>query len=134
MLIKLNAGDPSHDGHGLTESFVIESNLSLEHVREAYKVGCGNLGFDFEKTIARNYEDSTVTIEQLAALRKIGWKESEGDDPIDADPVDLQYLQDDDYVTMWLAVVKAGNPTFQYSFVTDDSAEINIGGYGLYST
>lgn len=58
--IELKLGDWSHDGHGITESIYISSNISTLKLKKAYKLGAKILGFDFSEIVARNYEDSKI--------------------------------------------------------------------------
>jgi hypothetical protein len=51
-------GDPSCDGHGISEKILLESNLVVEDVQKAYKTACKLTGISF------NHNDDFTGIER----------------------------------------------------------------------
>lgn len=129
--IKLVAGDWSSDGHGMTEVIWIESNLNINDLKKAFKKGCKITNVKFEN-VAASYQDSTISIEDVAKLEKFGFdisKYSEDEEPDD----DAWILRDiDAFCDIWLWIAKIGNPDFQYNMIHVNEPAINIGGYGFF--
>jgi len=59
---KLILGDWSDDGHGKTETFIVESNKPVDEAREAYFEAVKKTGIDFGEQVCRDYEDNTWTL------------------------------------------------------------------------
>lgn len=126
-LVELVTGDWSGDGHGITRSLLICSNLSKEGLREAYLHATHKVGFDFIRDAASQYEENWIKSADLARLKEHGIQvdsedfDEEGNLGIDWEIYTLIYLQ----------LVGKGNPSFRWSKVTPTDS-VDIGGYGLF--
>lgn len=69
---KLPIGDWSDDGHGKCEYFMIESNKSVEDVRELYFDTVSNVNYSLDGTSpyspCSDYEDGKITKEDIDGL------------------------------------------------------------------
>jgi hypothetical protein len=54
-------GDWSKDGHGKSEKVLIDSNIPMEELQEAYKKSCKKTGFDFSENVCADYEDQKIS-------------------------------------------------------------------------
>lgn len=135
----LVVGDWSGDGHDKTSMTVIRSNLDSKQIMKAYKKASKKLGFSLIDDVAADYEDRTLSRDQLQALVDNGMK---------LDVLGYEYdikeatecLEDKDsegigiyseaYRDIFLAIVKMGDESFQWEVSHGDS--LNIGGYGLF--
>ena len=137
-IISLVIGDWSGDGHSQSNTIVIKSNLDKKAIEKAYKKGTKKLGFDFIKDIAADYADQNLSKERLDVLLKHGLKTKDLD--LDFDLKRKEYeegpgvnIWHDDYVEIYLFIVKLGNEEFKYELLEGDvNPTIHIGGYGLY--
>jgi len=84
--IKIEIGDWSNDGHGHFETYVFDSNYSVEDIQTAYKESCKKVGVQFNHNtsyietkyegynnpyhICTNYEDASITEEASDLLLK----------------------------------------------------------------
>lgn len=125
MIIELVAGDWSHDGHGRTGSFMIDSNLNLEEIEKAYKKATKMLGFDFCNEACTGYEENYLREDHIEAMEKCGLEVI-----YDYEEEDRKYVFSEEFVQMYLDIIKLGNESFRYSFVTGITKR--IGGYGLF--
>ena len=132
MLIELIMGDPSHDGHGMTKSVVVnvENTDSVQDVKQAFEIGAVKIGFNITKSCCE-YEDNEVSV---ANLRKLN-----GFDLSNVDGYD-ESLQDDesiglyweDYADIWIFTARIGNPSLVIRKIKPLS-RIDIDGYGLFN-
>ena len=119
---KLIVGDWSHDGHGMTQEFIIESNISIYDLRLAYIAGEEIIGVSFSKFFS-NYDQSFMSKDLEEKLSKY----------IDLSIFDLdQDLDPEEYIHIWLQIAKIGRPDFEYKSVDYNIPEMEIGGYGLF--
>jgi hypothetical protein len=123
MFVNLIIGDYSGDGHKQMETITIESNLTILEINEAYNKGIEKLGFDFVAECFAEFEDHSIDDSKYRKLIELGM------------PPDLinEYLETDsneEYLFIYLFIVKLGNPEFIYSEV--NIPKINVGGYGLF--
>ena len=137
-IISLVMGDWSHDGHSKSDTYNVSSNLDKRAMKIAYKKASKKLGFDLTEDVAQDYEDHYLVKNKLDILVKHGLetkklnldydlkrKNFEEDDPIS--------LYHDDFLKIYLFIVRLGDPEFRYELLDDDvSPTIHIGGYGLY--
>ena len=127
--IELIAGDPSGDGHKMTDNLIISSNLTRDQIRHAYKVGTALVGFDLTKEVAADYEDSTISYERLMQLKNAGVDLSDWNLPEDEDePVEFCCTE---FFDLYLAIVKLGSSEFEYTEMDSQSESIYVGGYGF---
>lgn len=129
-IIKLLVGDPSNDGHGKTESLIIDSNLSIKQLESAYKKGSKTLKFDLFK-YCNDWEDAKIPFKEWKKLIDNGLdvKDFGCYDQIEEE-FDTSFLYSLDYFTVYLFICKFGNNDFKYS-ITEEANVLNIGGYGL---
>ena len=130
-IIKIEIGDWSGDGHGISEVHIIYTNLTHEEMLEAYKIAVDKLGFDFCKEVCSNYEEITISDpKKIKALKK---------HVIDLEAGNFQkdekgyWLDDDRFFDIYFRMIKLGNPSFVYEDKTMELPWISIGGYGVFS-
>lgn len=77
--IKFEIGDWSGDGHGQHESFMVESNVPVEEVREAYFKAREKSEFKSitPEDICSDYEENTVKAPELRKLLAVGYNYDE---------------------------------------------------------
>src|SRR5688572_21393986 len=128
--ITVVVGDWSQDGHNLTESFTVESNLSKEEVEKAYKKGTKALKVSIAD-LCNDYSDNAIpklTYNKFVSLKpsieELGWKCEEDDKD------GIRRIGPDEFAEMYFVTVKAGNKNFKWTYVK--SGHIHIGGYGLF--
>ena len=131
MRITLIVGDKSHDGHGMTESIDVESNLSRAELLEAYSLGCEIVGFDLKKEVAREHQDCSLPEHMALRLREKGYT-WEGDDDLDGLKLSDISLYPEWFVDIWMFIASLGNSKLSWSMSTANPI-IGIGGYGLFS-
>ena len=129
----VTVGDWSYDGHGKTDTHLINSSLSKDDMEKAYKAGCELIGFDMVETLCEGYEEGSIEKKTVEAFASSG--------------LDLLALADkwdrEEYaehgvlavsglwVAMWLHICKLGAADLVAFHIT--KANVNIGGYGLWS-
>jgi hypothetical protein len=143
-LINLVVGDWSNDGHSMTETITISSNLKKKDVEKAYKKGAKKLKLDVTEDVAADYQDGYIYDDQWKKLAVVGLTLENvfDDDRLSLDEV-TDELEDGGryfsihpgaFANIWLFVAQQGNPIFRFRVNNDDSPNINIGGYGLLGT
>lgn len=141
--ITLVVGDWSGDGHSITKTIDIKTNVTTGELLEAYQAGVKKIGIDLSKQICSEYGDFRISYDQF--LKLIAFSElydvfsEECEEEIkaiktqeDFTESDCNYLDYEKYAKLYLGVAKVGNPTIKYKFATK-TQRINIGGYGLFS-
>lgn len=119
-LIRLEVGDYWEDGHGKSESIIIECNISRRYLEEAYKKGSELTGISLDKECS-DYELNELSLETRSLLEVAG---------IDIDIDEDGIINSQTYSYIYMSIAKAGNPNLEYRFVEMD--RIPIGGYGLF--
>lgn len=120
--IALIVGDWSDDGHGKTETFMIDTNYTQKQLYDAqHKLD--ELGYEWSETM-QDYEDSIVSDETLAKWAELGFIPNVVEHDADG------YYDPDSYVELFLALIRHINPDFVGTVVK--SGAVNIGGYGLF--
>lgn len=143
-------GDWSDDGHGKHDKILINSNIDVATIQQAYKDSCKLTGVSFnhnedytglnrhyqeaeEYQIATNYERSGIPAKALAELLKHGFRENflengkydfEGWQETLAKGEDLNY--DDLFVDIWIWFVKLSLPKDVVLEKTDVEDEIPV--------
>ncbi len=138
--IDLILGDWSHDGHGLTDTITITSNLTVDEVKKAYKDGANKVGVDLVKDACSGYEDPWIAYEDWQKLAGFGLTpdsiEKYAYDVNEMQKnIDIQhevYLSRDAFVKAYLFIIGIGNPDFNCDIVKANPNTIHIGGYGLF--
>ena len=124
MLVELVVGDKGCDGHEKNVSFFVHAN-SKEELKDGYAAGCRILGFDFIKECCEEYEDNHIPEWALEKLQEHGLLEDIVTDDWGDFGVDW-----DQWVDIYLGIVKLGNPNFHIKKHTMET--LGIGGYGLF--
>lgn len=120
--LKLIVGDWNFDGHGRTQEFIIESNISIYDLRLAYIAGEEIIGVDFSK-IFSNHDQNFMPKSLEEKLSKY----------IDLSIFDLdQNIDPEEYIHIWLQIAKIGRPDFEYNHIVYNIPEMEVGGYGLF--
>lgn len=141
-------GDWSHDGHGITEMYTVQSNRTLKETEAAYKKGVKKLGFDYANVAAEGYEESYIeyehlktmlekglTLEEMFAKNDYCLKEAKHDMKTAEEPGEGQIQLDDAaYIVGWLFVARLGDPDGKWQIAEKEPEVIHAGGYGLFST
>lgn len=129
-MINLVVGDWSRDGHSMSETVTILSNLDKESVEEAYKLGTLKVGFDLTEEVCSDYEDMSVPDDVIRKLKAVGINP---DAFIEQDGDQWSFHYDyEAFARLWLRIAELGNSTLRYETTDDESPDINVGGYGLF--
>jgi hypothetical protein len=133
--VTLCIGDPFHDGHNMTETIAIKCNRNKEKIKSAYKVGSKKINLDLVENIAKNYEDSSISLEDWKKLESSGLKVEDCQFFTKEDFLEEEVLlKIETFTYIYLFIVQQGDLDFKYEVLeTDESPTINIGGYGLFS-
>lgn len=129
-IISLTAGDWGGDGHEKTQDFYVVSNLKGKEIGAAYDKATKLLGFDYVNEVAVEYEDSRLPKKFLKKMRELGMKIELEDEKYHTED-NYVSINSEEYATIWLEIVKLGNPGFTWSFLKTE-ARLDIGGYGLF--
>ncbi len=156
--MKLVLGDWSNDGHGRSENVLIESNLSVLEIQEAYKASCKLTGVSFNHTedytgIKRDYhddkyhvcvehQDNFLTPETVDILKNHGLPDSFLNKLDVVFGSDGYYLYKESYIELWIWFVKLSLPSVAILENVNDEVPVINGcwnknlnvqfGYGLY--
>lgn len=130
-LININLGDWSDDGHGKTSDNYFNCSHERKDVVAAYKKGCKKLGFVLHEEVASDYEDSKLDedyYEKFVALGFTGTFE------------DLDYMQSEDLVELFIFTVQLGNSAIQFTPAVSEVQEMfgyaglsGHFGYGIFN-
>ena len=141
-------GDWSNDGHGHSDKVLLESNLTVKEVQDAYKASCKLTGVEFNHNetftgrkrdwqeaddyrIATEYESSNIPSEALVELRKFGLTDellqSFEEDEINLNEDGSYGLSEHSFVNLWMWFVKLSNPNLviQRASAKDETPCIN---------
>lgn len=132
-LVKVVLGDWSGDGHSITDSEVIQTNLTSNEIVKAYYEGSKIVGFNLSDDACCDYQDSLLRGDQVKKLRDAGINldyDDSHEDPIE-DEEDGVSLLAEEFLELYFEICKLHRPDLQYKIVK--LSQINIGGYGLYS-
>lgn len=134
MNINLVLGDPSDDGHGHTETFVISTGFTPEGIKEAYQQGVLICGVDLVEDVCCDYQDSRIWCEDLKKLMQHQWCPKIKSFEEDGDDESYYDLTREEFMRLYLFIVKLGAPEFVWTEVpAEQLSSIEIGGYGLWS-
>lgn len=140
---KLILGDWSHDGHGITEVILFNTNLSIEELRELYFNQCSKYGKILEN-LCSEYEDCSINKEQFITIENYGFKFSE-DIKQEIQDDEVAYIDSDLFVDIFIWFMKKDNPnlildiiddnvpSFHFYGFDDKKRHIQFFGYGLFS-
>jgi len=125
--VSLLMGDDSKDGHGETESLLVEVNVTLKGLEKAYKKGARKLGYDFEVKAASEYGKRKLSKKVFEKLKELGWSVPAGFERCG------RVLDTDTYADIWIFLAKLGDPELEVYVQTPDGIdELPIGGYALF--
>ena len=129
--VTLIMGDPSHDGHNQTETFIVRTNLTQVQIEAAYQQGVQIIGFDLVKDVANRYEESFIEHDDFLKLIDSGFihelDEWQTQEFADGDGIDVDCEL---FLGIYFYFVLRGDPNFVYEKI--DNGMIEIGGYGLF--
>ena len=130
-------GDPSADGHGMTEEFHITANHSVKEIEAAVKQFETETKFKISNW-AEEYEDSSLPSEDVDDLVELGFIADKENIPgIDAWEDDYSFDGADGYTTFVLdVIIKHYIPDFEwdnYEIPNEKTLDCLDGnGYGLF--
>lgn len=140
---KLEIGDRSGDGHSQCDTFLIESNLTVEEANEAYFAAKKALKKGYPETICHDYEDGSIDRDMIDKLHSLGFEFTNWDaDGEPGDEDEIMYPGSDGMAQLTLWFIKQGNPEFKYKILSDNVPTFGghtkkgyIGqiGYGVFS-
>lgn len=135
MKLQIHVGDRWDDGHGKYDTFVFETNASMEAIEQANNDINENL--DFNNWF--NGHEDRISSSQYAELieympeasqyfeESINWRT--GQKTGDYSIIDGA----DGYIGLWIDLVKKYNPMIELTVINDgQTPTIELGGYGLY--
>lgn len=150
----LNVGDWSADGHEKHDQILIESNLPVADVQQAYKDSCKLTGVQLNNNedytgikreweaaigfqILAHYEESKITQEQFRVLYEHGLRvemlaDWNGEDRVDYSEESLDgytIYGVDAYVKFWIWFTTLSNKKLKLTEISDDDSIPNINGY-----
>lgn len=134
--IKIQLGDPSRDGHNMSEDRVINSNKPVLDWEKAYKVAKKKSGIELE-CVCQDYEDSCLDPEVWAKLKELGWTSSWSEKRIkkfEDDGYEKLRMNLDLMTDLILWYLKLGDPELELSETSIKEIPIfsKSFGYGLY--
>ncbi len=131
MKYKITVGDWSDDGHGKTETFIVDVvGASRKQMFDNYKRNVDRLGFD-PQNIANEYEDSYWPREAVEKLQEVGFpfpEEFDIDDEYYSDWLDLEM-----YVNLIMFFMTNGL-NVAWGIVKGEEMPTLIGGYDGYKS
>jgi hypothetical protein len=135
--ITLVAGDWSHDGHSISHNEWIKSNLTSKEIQKAYKDGVEKIGVDLSEDICAEYGEESLEFQYFkkfidAGFLKFGFELNKNDLKSIEKEEDIEYLDSDFFVALYLFTVFVGNGEFKYEMVENEENNIDIGAYGLF--
>lgn len=156
-IIKLEVGDSSYDGHGMTEDFYIESSQPYAQVEKMHKQGCKKLKIKFENFF-NSYLETELPKKEFDILKKAGLQDFMKKHGKDFEPyLYEEYLEENNedlisandglllggapgiYTLIWIFIAMQGDfnkgeqTEWEWKPHTPDYETIQIGGYGLFS-
>ena len=94
------------------------------------------IGFDFINEVAVEYEDSSLDDDSFRKLKEAGfdcsyfYNNGLMDNHDEGDAEYVNYLNEEDYISIFLFFIKVGDPSITYMDL--NCAVMDIGGYGLF--
>jgi hypothetical protein len=133
-MISILLGDDSGDGHGKCHIAHINSSHTVDELKEFALKGAKKAGIHWSD-ICADYEDNMISSEIMQKLEKAGinhhkWVDKYSYTSYQEDPYEGYTCWIDDYINLWIELVKLGNPECVIDVVK--IPKIDIGGYGLF--
>lgn len=126
MLIKLVMGDPSNDGHGISETVLLSTEYTVEQIQGFVESAERALGLKMDD-IACEYGEPYISSQHREALILAGIVGSEDFEAWDG----MFWVTSVDYLHIYLSLAEMGNGGKSIGEVLE-VGQIDIGGYGLY--
>lgn len=131
---KVTVGDWSHDGHGLTDTFIVNSSITSEQLKTAIKATADMLDMDytdhtyfFRLNYCSDYENNKFPVSILNAM---DFDLDTLDDIVDPDD-ETAYIGPEDWMRIHIHMAKRIYPDAVIEIVNMPS--LTIGGYGLFN-
>ncbi len=132
MDYKIIAGDWSDDGHGKTETYIIEvtSLHSLKEMQKNYARNCEKWGHTLDG-VAADYEDNSVPEDLIEKMRADGsvWAETADLNIYDDPSLDTYSAMNFVMDFIGLNMPKYNGEAFAWHKKGDDSMPLLVGGY-----
>lgn len=116
------------DGHGKSESFILESRTEPHDLRKQIGDKEIELGVSLEDYCA-DYQDSSITVE---AIESLGLKLTDFIEDPDDTIEDVIYLDADEYAYLYVLFLQKHFPEAKIAFVEENIPSFRIGGYGCF--
>lgn len=129
MIIELVVGDRYDDGHGKTNTAIVEIKnygKGFPDIWKAYFSGVEKTGINI-MDFCEEYEDSTISDEIYSFCKKNNIELTGYNKEVDKQP----YVWWKEYVEIWVAIFNYNSCNLRAKLVETESYD--IGGYGLYS-
>lgn len=132
----LTIGDPSRDGHNMSDSYLFRCNKSLADVRKSHGMASKMYSMDLSRQ-CEEYEDSKFKPKFVESAKAafhnrpdiLQWE------CLNPDPEDEYsgYVENSEYVELYLEIAKLVDPELEWEDDSTNASDLCIGGYGLYS-
>lgn len=120
---KLPIGDWSGDGHDKCDYYIVESNKSVEEVREIHFLIKPMLGIDLHE-ICNDYEDNTIRDEAYRTLKHLEFTAWD-----DYPQEGYGWVSSDIMAELWIFLLRAVDPSLNLTIVDDDLPMLPFYGY-----
>ena len=135
MKYKIEIGDSSGDGHGISEVLIVQVNKTADEIAVSYRELANRTGVCLFENVCRDYGEETIDLGHAALLLAEGI-------PLD-DICEYSGVEDDVYtyqpgatglVRLYLEMAKVGLMDLEYSVHDDETPSLTVFsiGYGLY--
>jgi len=134
-IVKFPIGDPSADGHGHCDYYIVKCNKSMNELHSIHTSCKKKLGFEIGD-ICGEYEENTLNPEILDKLTTAGILAILPE--CDREEITLgEGLSSETVIEIWLTILKKLDDTLVYKIVGDDELPtfnpIDHPGYGVFS-
>ena len=133
----LTTGDPSRDGHNMSDSTLFRCNKSLADVKKSHGMASKMYSIELGRQ-CEEYEDSRFDSKFLEKLRAAFHNRPDllGDNWLDPNHPDYDeeeiYVDSDLFCELYLEIAKLVDPELEWAEDSSSSSDHFIGGYGLY--
>src|SRR5690606_8357236 len=122
---KIELGDWSGDGHGISRVFRVEVNYDFEELQANYLKNTEKYGFGIDD-LAQNFEDTELLLEWYEAITADGFKFTGEYDFYEG----KYYLFEDSLIDVAMFLLGNGLSGFNWSYVPDDATPLFGGSHG----
>lgn len=131
--VKLVLGDPGGDGHDKHDSVEFMCNKNGNEIGQLYDMGVKLHTCDITSQ-CEEYEDSSLSEEYIQLAKATLGHFPEAKKILD-DSEANGYIEETKFAKLFMYTVKQIAPDFEFEMVVPDyNNEIDIGGYGLFSS